>query len=446
MMRSSPNKLVWILLGLAAAFLFVAVVFAAIYFLLQRQPSIPTAWRDPISGVLPAQVSPEFALYPLAGALPLETVDAAMASGDLETAYATLVFGLEASDAQRMGRLILLGRQFAAADKQERAGDCYRQVVDLAVLAPGLTDPARADALLNAGQGWAAIGQDSEALSALDQVDTIALQSPYLQMAQRRDLLAALEPIYRDLGADEAAQACRQKIVEWDQGVHLPPPSTALKLPALPLTEQPVSSAEVGALEEARRQAAYALLQGLPGGGDPPANLVSALAEALKAEDTAKVALYQQELAATSQPSRRIDVDWHLIRWLTIRYQVASRAFGLSIVPEWEAAAPDVKSALSTAYEDLLFDYEDLVTALPDASLIGPGSYQVRRLGMLAGRLGQYPNYPEQQMAGKIEAAVQNLIAAGYVDQLYVDVTAGDGGLHFHLSPATEYGVPAQGP
>jgi hypothetical protein len=258
--------------------------------------------------------------------------------------------------------------------------------------------------------------------------------------------LALLEAAYRDLGVLESAEACRQTIVELDQASEPQPAAPSMEVPALSPSGEPISSPEVGALEEARRQAAYALLQSLLGGAEPPAGQVSALAEALKAEDAAKLALYEQELAGTIQASRRIDVHRHLVRWLTLKTQVAEKAFGLSIVPEWEAQVADIRSALSTAYEGLFYDYEDLVTALPDASLMEPGHYQDRRLVTLSGRLGQYPNYPEQQMADKIREAVTKLIAAGFVQPLYVDGMVDNLGMRFVLSPGSEYGVPAQTP
>jgi hypothetical protein len=423
-----------------------AAVSGGIYLLVRERPAADTGWQDPISQVLPDQVSPDLALYPLAGALPLETIDAAIANGDLETAYAASAFSLDLSDAQRIGRLILLGRRFAEAEEPDRAMLAYQQIFDLAVLSPVLNDPARADALLSAGQGWAAMEKKAQALGAYQQIYTIAVDGPYLQEADRRELLSLIESAYRELDAVESAEMCRAEIVELDQGSSDRLPATPMEAPSLPAMEEPVSSPEVGALEETRRQAAYALLQSLAGGGEPAAGQVSALAEALKAEDAAKLALYQQELADTTQLSRGINVDWHLIRWLALKEQVAEKAFGLSIVPEWEAQVADIRSALSTAYEGLFYDYEDLVTALPNASLMEPGHYQDRRLVTLAGRLGQYPNYPEEQMADKIRESVTRLIAAGFVEQLYVDQMSDDTGLRFFLSPASGYGAPAQGP
>jgi hypothetical protein len=231
-----------------------------------------------------------------------------------------------------------------------------------------------------------------------------------------------------------------------DQQVDPQPSGTSIESPGLPLSGEPISSPEVGSLEEVRRQAAFTLLQTLGETGEAPADQVAALADALLTEDAAKQALYRQELEATTQPSRRTNVHWHTIRWLMLKYQVASRAFGLSILPEWEAQVADIQSSLSTSYENLLFDYEDLVTALPEASLIGPGSYRVRRVVTTAGRLGQYPNYREQQMAEAIREAVAGLVAAGFVDQLFVDVRAEETGLHFFLNPGSRYGEPALAP
>jgi len=445
-MRSCQGRLVWILLAVVGLLLILAVASAAVYLILQRPPSSTAAWQDPIMAISPDELAQDLALYPLAGASELDTVDAALANVDLETAYATLVFGLDMSDSQRIGRLILLGGQFLEAERVDRANLIYQQVYDMAVLSPFLTDPTRADALLASGKGWAALGEESRALDIYDQVILIALRSPYLQMANRRDLLAALQVAYHDLGDEERAEASRTGIIELDQQTSPHPPASPVEVPDLPRGDAVVSSPEVGQLEESRRQVAFALLQPLSEGMEPPASAVGDLAQVLRAEDAAKLALYQGELEGTTQSSKRISVNWQMIRWLMLKYKVASKGYGLTLVPEWEEQLAEIQSALSKAYEGLFFDYEDLVAALPDASLMGPGSYQVRRQVILDGRMGRYPNYPVQQLADKLQDAVSGLIASGYVEQLYVDVQAEDGSLHFFLSPAEEYGAPSQSP
>ena len=444
-MRSNHRALVLILLAAAFLLLFVAVVAVALFFVLRQRPAEAANWQDPLAELVPDEIAPDLALYPLAGASELETIDAALANGDLETAYATLIFGLDLSDAQRIGRLIILGRKQAAAERPERAALAYQQIFDLAVLSARLTDPERADALMASGNGWAQVEREAEALRAFDQTYVVAIHSPYLQMAQRRELLTRLSVAYEALGEEERARICREEIVKLDQEVQKPP-AVPLPNPELPGRGEAVSTAEVGRLEQARRDAALALLESFSPGEEPPPGPVQGLAKALQAEDAAKLELYRQELETTSQPGKRIGVLWEMIRWLTLKEKVALRGFGLSLVPEWEAQAAEIQSMLSVAYEELFFAYEDLVTALPDASLIEPGGYQVRRRVNLAGRLGQYPNYPVQQMADKLQDAALALIAAGAGDQLYVDELAGEAGLSFFLNPAARYGQPPQGP
>ena len=104
-MRSCRGRLVWILLAVVGLLLIVAVASVAVYLVLQRPPSTTVVWQDPILATLPDELAPDLALYPLAGAAELDTVDTALANLDLETAYATLVFGLDMSVSQRIGTL-----------------------------------------------------------------------------------------------------------------------------------------------------------------------------------------------------------------------------------------------------------------------------------------------------------------------------------------------------
>jgi hypothetical protein len=439
-MRSLRSKWLWILLVSVALFLVVAGVSVVAFQYLRQQRFTNEVWREPISAVVPDEVEPDLALYPLAGAADLETLDAAITNGDLETAYAALVYNPELQDEQRIGRLILLGRRFTDGGKVDKADLSYQQIYEIAVLSPELSDPTRADALLAAGRGWAEVGRGARALEAYDQVYVIAVRSPYLHMAHRRELLSMLETAYMQVEAPERAEDSRQRVIELDQGTRPQKPQEAGDTPDLNVGMEVVSSLEVGAIEEGRRQAAYNLIQTLNGEEIPP-ELVDELGRALRAEDAAKLALYRQELEAASQLGRRIGLHWQIIDWLTLKYRVAMQGFGLSLVPEWEEQRADIQSELSKAYEDLYFDYEDLVTGLPDATLIGPGSYEVRRQMVEAGRLGLYPNYPEDQMAAKLRDAAANLIGAGYLADLYVDMEDVGAVLRFFLSPTDEYGL-----
>jgi len=423
-MSLDRRGLIWILLATAALLLLIAVGAVAVYLVLRQRPvTAASGWQDPITAVAPDKVAPELALYPLAGASELETIDAAIDNNELHTAYAALAFALDLRDEQRSGRLLQLGSRFSAAEEADMARLAYQQVYDLAILTPEMSDPIRTDALLADGKYWVETGQKQEAGRAYDQVYTIAVRSPYLQLAYRRDLLDQLATAYGDLGQADRADLCRQQKDKLTQGAQSPlssPVNSAIELLANP--QASISSAEIGVLEESRRQAAFRVLQAAADGAVPPSDLVNSFAQALKAEDQAKLIFYQQEREATTQPSRRVNVDWSLIGWLTLKCKVALTGFGLSIVPEWEQQAADAQRELSKAYEALRFDYEDLVTSLPDAALMEPGRYGVRRMLILAGRLGQYPNYPEQQTADKLQEAARNMVAAGVIEPLYVDV------------------------
>jgi hypothetical protein len=444
-MRSRRGWLVWLLLAVVVLLLVVAAVSVGLYYVLRQQSKVESGWQDPVGSIVREEITAAWALYPLAGASTLETIDRAGEWGDLETAYAVLVFGLDLSDSQRIGRLAVLGDQFAQAGADDRAALCYQQVYDLAVLSPNLNVLARADALLGSGRGWAELEERALALSAFDQVYTLATESPYLQVIHRTDLLGSLKEAYRGLSAEGRVELCGERIRELGEGLgQLPGP--AEESPELPALGDPVSSPEVGELEDVRRRQANVLRELLASGEDPPQEQVVGLAQALQAEDRAKVALYEAKLAETTQPAARINIQWHMIRWLTLKYKVAAGGSGISLVPEWEGKMAEIQSVLSKAYEGLYFDYEDWVTALPDVSLLAPGSYKVRRLVTLAGRLGQYPNFGEQQMASKLSDAVAELIASGSASQLYVDWTSSEEGMRLLFSPAGSYGQPAQVP
>jgi hypothetical protein len=434
----------WLALVLAVVLALIAVAAIVVYLVLGLNTSLTLVWQDPVTAIEPDKIRPDMALYPMAGSSAVELIDAAIASGDLDTAYAALVLDPDLTDPQRVGRLVRLGAGFAQAGRSDLANVSYQQVYDLAIVSPFLHDPARAEALLAAANGWTDMGREPDALRALDQVYVIALRSPYLQMKYRRDLLTTLERAFNQLDDASRAQTTRQRIIELDQGANPQPPAKAAESPSLPTGQEPVSTPLIGELEEARRQAAYELQQRVAPGQELSSNAVLALSEALQTEDQAKEDFYRAELANEMQLGRRVELHWQLIRWLTTKYRIALRGYGVSLVPAWEERVGEIQSSLSKAYEDLYFDYEDLVATLPEASLVWPGSYDVRRRIIQSGRLGLYPNYPELQLTEKLSERASELIAGGEVLPLYVDWSVDDAGLWYRLSPADEYGQQRQ--
>ena len=82
-MRSCRGRLLWGLITAVALLMILAVGTGVVYYLLQQGRDSLGDWEAPISAVNPRQVRADLALYPLAGALELETIDAAIANDDL---------------------------------------------------------------------------------------------------------------------------------------------------------------------------------------------------------------------------------------------------------------------------------------------------------------------------------------------------------------------------
>jgi hypothetical protein len=115
-------------------------------------------------------------------------------------------------------------------------------------------------------------------------------------------------------------------------------------------------------------------------------------------------------LTAATQLSRKIDITTAQIEWLSTKYRIARRAYGQSIVPEWEAEAEQIRADLTKTYETLFALYADLIVALPEVSQIDKATEERLRREILAGELGRYPNYPEEQRRRQLLDATNHLI------------------------------------
>jgi hypothetical protein len=120
--------------------------------------------------------------------------------------------------------------------------------------------------------------------------------------------------------------------------------------------------------------------------------------------------------------SKKIDITEAQIEWLTIKYRVARRAYGISLVPEWEAQVEQIRTNLTKTYERLFALYADLIVALPEVSQIDKATEERLRREILAGELGRYPNYPQEQRQKQLLDATSQLIATQPEIYLFVGV------------------------
>lgn len=181
--------------------------------------------------------------------------------------------------------------------------------------------------------------------------------------------------------------------------------------PVLPVAEPPLMSLEVQQAEAARWEAAQALSSALVvRGGYAPPELVAALREALIAEDQVKLPYFNSQLAAAPQLSVQISIVQARINWLSTKYRIARRGYGISLVPEWEIQAESIRAELTKSYELLYALYADLIIAIPDAEQIDLATEEILRRENLVGSLGRYPNYPAEQRIAQLLQATAHLV------------------------------------
>jgi len=438
----------WLFFLLASGFLIFVlaglIAFGAYFFTSRREVSL-SAWNDPVAHVEPENIKPALALLPLAEVPSSEAFSQALEAGELESAYAILVFGLDLSERERVGSSLLLAKRYTEDGNASKAKLCYRQASAIATLSPVLSDFTRADVYLQVGSGLANLRERGEARFNYDQAYTIALYSPYLKRAHQKSILDKLVSAYEAIGENQRAEQALNQNAALDLEVSdSTEPESAdqdreflLGRPNEPtLIPQEVAEAEAARREGARKLSDY-LLSTLK---QPPDNLMTNLTQALRTEDEARLSFYNTEPAEPPMLLEKVAIAWHKVRWLTIKYQVASGGYGLSLVPEWEAQVGEIQSELSKAYEDLYALHGEQVIALPEADTIDRAWVEVLRQEIKVGQLGLYPNYPEEQLIAKLKEATEKLIAAGRDRSLRVDTLSQDNVNFFILASDESYG------
>ena len=338
----------------------------------------------------------------------------------------------------------MLAHKYVEANDRAKALLCYQQANTLATLSPALPDFTRADTYIQVGQGMARIGERGAAKFNYDQAHIVALHSPFLKKRHRRHFLDLLTEAYKDLGELDMAKRCRE------QSANLEPMSLGTEEPVREeeepllgsLGEMPPMPEEVAEAEAARREATERLVAPLKiGTAKEPTAFVENLARALQSEDEARQAFYREQSLQSSSLAAKIALTQAQMEWLTIKYRIARRGYGLSLVPDWEQQLPDIQTNLSKTYEELYSLLGEQVVALPEARQIDRGWVEVSKRAIGAGRLGLYPNYPEDQLIDDLKEATQQLIKAQPGESLRVDaIPHQGGGYDFVLVPDELYG------
>ena len=99
------------------------------------------------------------------------------------------------------------------------------------------------------------------------------------------------------------------------------------------------------------------------------------------------------------------------LAWYVVKYRVAQRGYGVSLVPEWEAQVTDIATALSSTYTELINGYGQQLDTL-DATEAVQARVELLRQGVLWTRLGLFPDAnAEQTLSEQLAEASRQLRA-----------------------------------
>jgi len=393
-----------ILLIILGILLLVGVVYLGLHYWHLYRPFELYPESDPLLAFKPKAINGAIALLSLAGQDDAPVFEQAVDKGELETAYVTLAFSTSMADKERLGHWLLLARAYAQAHGKKKAILCYGQVYKLAILSPFLSDFERADALLMAAKGLQEIGERERALFVYKQAGLLITRSPYLKKAQRVILADRLKEGYRSLKAQSQLEELEEALASLPETASAPEP---LLTEFITLPEENYTNPE-------RLEKALTLSKALEAKPkEIPEAPVKELAEILKEEDKARMQFYDEKLASEERLSYRAGWLWARINWLTLKYRIAVRGFGVSLVPEWEERTDEIRSQLSQAYEALYSLYTEEAVALPQQHQIDRAWVEIYRDEACKALLGLYANAPLDKLAAGLEKAMDTARASG---------------------------------
>lgn len=423
------NRVLLLLVVLLILALLVALAAFGGYFWLTRQRSAEWTWQNPVAAVDITRVRPDFAVLTLAGMPSAAIAQEALASGEPDSALAALAYSTSLTDAERLGLLLPIAKHFEEINAFDLAALAYQQMHSLAALSTTLSDYARAQASLEAAQGFIRLDKATAAEPSLAQAETLARYSVLLAPVQRQEITLRLVQTYQQAGrerqADEVARLAADPRTLPDAR-HSPGPwlpgFQGQFLPPSPLVEA----------ENARRQRAMDFLDAWDASEGKDVEAARAeLAAALLQEDGVRQAVFATQIAEAASLADKAAVLRAKIDWLTVRLMIGRGAMGFDLVPEWRLAADRTADELVQAYDQLFKNYSDQVAALPNPDDIGLARVELMREQILRGRLGQIPDYPEEnwaQQLREVQQSVQDRLPLLVIDEPW------GGGKVFRLS------------
>ncbi len=408
----------------------------------------PAAPLDALAAVQADRIPPQYALLELAGDPTVSLIRQAIDAGQVETAYAQIVFSTDLPDAQRTGLLLILARRMRENALPDRAAQVYGLVRTLAVLSPSLTPMERSQTLVDSADGLLAVGRPEAALETADQASLVAAQIEDLLPVQRAQIFRSLTPIYESVGATERVQKMgelQRSAGPVNPGVVLPNLWASLALPYVPTgptAETEVQNAALLAQVEAdRRTAAQVLVDRirLTDGLDIDPERAT-LIQALLNEDRVRSESFRLGRAAGPPLAQQNQLIQDRRRWQAQKIRMALGGYGLRLVPEWSDNPTMLLQDLGNSTADLQAILAAQVNAQTDP--LGAAVLRHQTLAWLAMQieLGLYPGSQTSGLDGEIGASIlaaqAELAQMGYPLSLPLAYAPGGDGPAYSFAPA----------
>jgi hypothetical protein len=362
---STHRRHLWLQLTLLIGFIFcllLGVGALAALFLLQTEPETAPA-TSPLTTIPVDQIAPHHALVQLAGDPARALAYQALQAGELDLASAITFFSTELTDQDRLALWLQLGRRYLASERIEQGINAYNNARSVVVLGPTLSFNERSQALLQIADDLLKVDAAAPALDAAIQAKRVAEQTPDILPAQRSQIFETLRTLSRSLGdstfESEVDAAARNP--------YLAPPG----MPVIPqwktLGEPLATDPTVLEAQSQRQTAARALADRIATTGgidiDPERQT---LATALMLEDQARNAAFQRTISSGINLGQQFTLLQEQRAWAALKLRIAARAFGISILPEWEANLTQLQQELAGANNNLLVVVEALTAAKSD--------------------------------------------------------------------------------
>ncbi len=399
-----------LLVGFLFCLLVGLVTLSALWQLYRAQQPI-IQLDDPLASIRADQVVAGLAVAELAGDPADALAYQAIQAGHLETGRAALMFHHFPSGATQLNLLLLMAQHYSQQGESEIAGLLFHQARAVILLDGSFGSLERSQALLQIAQGLAEIGKLAEAQDIATQTLIAVRRAPDLLPAQRSEFFTNLRPL-----ADQLADVTlRQQLAELVRNPFFATQDDLVQLERIERRAMPIAYAD--ALKTAigtRQQRARELVNRINfTGGVDIGPEQAALQESLLAEDQAWIGFVAEQQQSGLSPNQQL---WLLLAqrdWLLLKLRIASGAFGLALVPAWEAnhsAYLRELNAVTGAIDGLL---QNIAAAEGDPLAQATLRLAARQWLVLQHELGHYPDSSAEQLNERLLAAQSELTQLG---------------------------------